>query len=215
MANEIMLNSSTTSALFINKDLSTATRKILKLGSNMRKSAYEIAHIIATVESNKSYEEDGFKNVHEWTASTFGFKKSASYTLLAIGKEYTTEVIDEKGKSVGFGSNITIDPDADFTTTQIEKLLPVGHDTAVELVKDGTVTPLMTCKEIEQVVKAIKNPAPETEEETESEGGEHETVEGMVNDPEIRVIDDLGNEYLIPLSILEKYKIADLEDLAK
>ena len=100
---------------------------------------------------------------------TFGFKKSASYTLLRVGKEYTKQLTDAKGKVAGYKSNLTADnAEKDYTTTQIEKMLPVGHDVAEQLSEEGKISPDMSCKEIEKVIKTVKNP----------ESAEDDNVEG-------------------------------------
>ena len=141
---------------FVNKNLQKATNDMLKLGAEIRKCALMSAVIIAKVESTECYKDDGFNSVHAWTEKTFGFKKSASYTLLKIGKEYIRELVSPKsGKVTGYMSNLLpVDAERDFTTTQIEKMLPGGHDLAMELVESGEITPTMTCKEIEKVIKS-------------------------------------------------------------
>ena len=118
---------------FTNNELRTATSKIFKIGATVRRCAFETAFIMAQVDATECYKDDGFNSVHEWAMKTFGFKKSASYTLLRVGMEYTRAFTDEKGKVRGYGSNlIPENSGTDFTTTQIEKMLPGGHDLAVE-----------------------------------------------------------------------------------
>lgn len=155
---------------FVNKNLQKATNDMLKLGAEIRKCALMSAVIIAKVESTECYKDDGFNSVHAWTEKTFGFKKSASYTLLKIGKEYIRKIISPKsGKVIGYSSNLLpVDAEKDFTTTQIEKMLPGGHDLAMELVGSGEITPTMTCKEIEKVIKSHTKPE-ESPEEVEPE----------------------------------------------
>lgn len=145
---------------FVNKNLQKATNDMLKLGSEIRKCALATAVIIAKVDDLECYKDDGFNSVHAWTEKTFGFKKSASYTLLKIGKEYIREIISPKnGKVIGYSSNLLpVDAEKDFTTTQIEKMLPGGHDLAVDLVSSGEITPDMSCKAIGEVIKAHTKP---------------------------------------------------------
>lgn len=166
---------------FTNKELNTATNAIFKLGNAIKNNLYNVAHIMATVDENKYYEEDGFKNVHEWTTQTFGFKKSASYSLLKIGKEYTRAITEDKNgkvKLIGYGSNLIEETDIDFTTTQVECMLPLGHDTAEQLVQEEVITPEMSCKEIKKIVKAYRNPEEETSSEaTEETSGQPENVD--------------------------------------
>lgn len=154
---------------YVNKNLDKATKDIFKIGETMRKCAFTTAVIIANVDEMECYKEDGFNNVHEWVSLTFGFKKSASYSLLKIGKEYVREVINPKnGKVTGYVTNLLPEnSDSDFTTTQLEKMLPVGHEKALELVTNGEITPDMTCKEISKIIK--KHTVPEEATDTEPE----------------------------------------------
>lgn len=145
---------------FVNKNLQKATNDMLKLGAEIRKCALATAVIIAKVDDTECYKDDGFNSVHAWTEKTFGFKKTASYSLLKIGKEYVREIINPKnGKITGYTSNlIPVDSEKDFTTTQLEKILPGGHDLAVALVNNGEIDPNMTCKQIEKVIKQHTKP---------------------------------------------------------
>lgn len=189
---------------YLNKGLNEATKKIQALGDGIRKAYFTVAAIIAKVDREALYELDGFKNVHEWTEKEFGFKSSRSYSLLTIGQKWTDEVIDKRGHVTGHVA--VIDPN--FSTTQIEKMLPAGRDKAEELYEAGVIRPEMSAKEIEKAIKAALNP----KEEEELETIEEEQDEGA-NDSEptpelcIKVTDEEGNEYEIPESILMSYKI--------
>lgn len=147
---------------FTNKELNAATQKIVKISLKIKKNLYEVALILAKVAETKSYEDDGFKSAAEYAMKTFGFKKSAAYNLLTIGKEYTSPALE---------SNLPHTQESDFSTTQIEKMLPLdSREIVVELIEAGTITPDMTCKEIEAVVKSInKKDEPETEETGKTE----------------------------------------------
>lgn len=182
---------------FGNKELQKATNAIFKLGNAIRKNWFAIAHIVACVDATECFKDDGFNSVHEWVEKTFGIKKSASYSLLTIGKEYTREILSEKGKVIGYGTNLITDGSDDFSKTQVEKMLPAGHELAVELVNGGEITPEMTAKEISQVVKSHINPEPD-ETETAEEEPETETVS---------VWDKDGNEFKIPVDVLQSYAI--------
>ena len=150
--------------IFQNKELNAATKKIANISNNFKKNLFEVALILAKVSENKSFEQDGFKSAADYAQKTFGFKKTAAYSLLTIGKEYTAPTLE---------SNLPHDPTEDFTTTQIEKMLPLkDREIVVELVENGEIAPEMTCKEIETVVKAYlkkDEPADETGEETADE----------------------------------------------
>lgn len=202
------------STQFANKDLQKATSKVLKLGEGIRKNWFAIAHIVADVNNSECYKEDGFNNVHEWTEKTFGIKKSASYSLLKIGDEYTREIVNASGKVVGYGTNLVDDVNEDFSKTQVEKMLPVGHEKAVELVENGEITPGMTAKQIEKVIKEkTKKEEPEQETEESEQEAEEPEQEQETEEPEqeteehLIVVDEYGNKYNVPLSVLTMYQI--------
>ena len=159
--NELMINTNEL-PIFQNKILNSATKKIAGISLKIKKNLFEVALILSKVDDEKAYEEDGFKSAAEYAQKTFGFKKSAAYSLLKIGKEYTAPSLE---------SNLPHEPNNDFSTTQIEKVLPLkSREVVVELVESGEITPDMTCKEIEAVVKSkTKKDEPETEEATGTE----------------------------------------------
>lgn len=199
------LVTTTNAVTFANKDLQKATNNVFKLGDAIKKNWFAIAYIVAGVDATECYKDDGFNTVHEWVEKTFGIKKTASYTLLTIGKEYTREIRNSSGKVVGYGTNLITDGTEDFSKTQVEKILPAGHELAVELVETGEITPEMTAKEIAKVVKSRTNPEPETTDEPEQE-----TEPETTDEPEIETVsvwDKDGNEYAVPVDILNKYKI--------
>lgn len=196
------LVTTTNAVSFSNNELKKATNKIFKLGDAIKKNWFTIAHIVAQVDATECYKDDGFNTVHEWVEKTFGIKKTASYSLLTIGKEYTREIVNASGNVVGYGTNLIADGSDDFSKTQVEKMLPVGHELAVELVKGGEITPEMSAKEISRVVKSYTNLEPD-ETEQENEGGD-----ASEQKPEtISVWDKDGKEYVIPIDVLAIYQI--------
>lgn len=154
----------------LNKGLQKATNLIFALGAQIKSKQFDVASILWEVEQKQLYVDDGFTNAAEYAMATFGFKKSKAYALVTIGKEYTRPVYDKKGKCVGHASNLipAANPqmqDAplnDFTVTQIERILPLGREKALELVNAGEMSPNMTVEAIRAVVKANK-PAPAIE----------------------------------------------------
>lgn len=180
------LVTTTNAVTFNNKDLQKATNTVFKLGDAIKKNWFAIAHIVAHVDATECFKDDGFNTVHEWVEKTFGVKKSASYSLLTIGKEYTREIVNASGKVVGYGTNLITDGSDDFSKTQVEKMLPAGHELAVELVNGGEITPEMSAKEISRVVKSHTNPEPETDEtepepEQDTDGGASEQDERFIH----------------------------------
>ena len=208
------LVTTTNAVTFENKDLQKATNAVLKLGDAIKKNWFAIAHIVAHVDATECFKDDGFNTVHEWVEKTFGIKKTASYSLLTIGKEYTREIVNASGKVVGYGTNLITEGSDDFSKTQVEKMLPAGHELAVELVNGGEITPAMSAKEISRVVKSHTIPEPENsknepEQEMEPENEPEQEPENVPEqEPEtISVWDEEGNEYKIPVDILKKYRV--------
>lgn len=203
------LVTTTNAVSFDNKELQKATNAVLKLGDAIKKNWFAIAYIVAHVDKTECYKDDGFNNVHEWVEKSFGIKKSASYSLLTIGREYTREIVNSSGKVVGYGTNLITDGSDDFSKTQVEKMLPAGHELAVELVNGGEITPAMSAKEISRIVKAHTNT---DSDDSETDFMESENVtdacEGTKTEPEtVSVWDKDGNEYKIPVDVLEKYAV--------
>ena len=194
------LVTTTNEVSFSNKELQKSTNTIFKLGDAIKKNWFAIAFVVAHVDKTECYKDDGFNTVHEWVEKTFGIKKTASYTLLTIGKEYTREIVNASGKVVGYGTNLITSGSEDFSKTQVEKMLPAGHELVVEMVNGGEITPKMTAKEISKVIKNRINP--ESEQEPEQEPEQEQEPDNLV-----RVMDDEGYFYFIPLSVLSKYKV--------
>ena len=171
---EIITNAIATTT-YMNRDLNKATTTVNKLGNSIQRNLFEVAAIVAEVDCTKCYEEDGFKSVHEWTAQAFGIKKTASYSLLKIGKEYVEVLVNEKGKAISYGSNLYHATEKDFSMSQVEALLPAGKDLAEDLAATEKVTPEMTVKEIKKVVKEHTADPEDTTEEGEAEEAEEVT----------------------------------------
>lgn len=165
-----------TTVAFQNKKLQNATMQIMQVVDKIRNNWFEVGAIIAQVDEQELYKDDGFNNVHEWTTRAFGIKKTMSYDLLKIGKEYTREIQSAKGRTMGYECNLMDSGSSDnFALTQVIRMLPAGHDKAKELVDAKVITPDMTSSAISKVIKSITNPEPEPVEPTEPE--QPETVE--------------------------------------
>lgn len=165
---------------YTNEALNKATARVVKLGNAIRNNLFEVAHIIAEVAETECFKDDGFDSAVAWAEKSFGFKKSAVYDLLKIGREYTRPRLSAKGNVTGYGSNLIEEGDAeDFSTSQIKKMLPLDHDKVVDLVDEGTITVDMSCREIEKVVKGILKPEGET---TDDGDDTDETVESTAEE---------------------------------
>lgn len=166
---------------FNNKKLNTASKKIAKIGTTVRKNLFELGAVLSEVNENELYIDDGFKNVAEYAEKTFGIKKSTTYNLVRIGSEFTAPELE---------SNLPHDEGNDFTTTQIVKIFPIKeHNKIVELVEAEKITPDMSCKEIEKAVKEALNEGKEANGEGEGEN-DNEAVETKSEKIKITFNDD-------------------------
>ena len=163
---------------FTNRELQTATNNIFKLGESIKNSWFKVAYIVSEIDAKGAYTDDGFETVHEWVTKTFGLKKTASYNLLKIGKEYTRKITNSFGKIIGYGSNLVENGEPDFSKTQVECILPLGHEIAQEFVNNGVIKPEMTCKDIKTFVKNYQN-----SNDTNSDDDTVETGEDTDNSP--------------------------------
>lgn len=168
---DMMINTDERNSLsFINKKLQNATMQIMQIAGRIKNNWFQIGAIIAEVDKEELYKDDGFSNVHEWTQRAFNIKKTTSYDLLRIGKEYTRELTTEKGRITGYECNLLPEnSEANFTTTQVMKMLPAGHDKAQELVDSKVITPDMTSTAIAKVIKDLKKQEESEQEEVEQE----------------------------------------------
>ena len=161
---EMQLNPVTNHPVFLNKQLEKVTQAIIDCGNTIQSRRYAVAALLAKVEVEKLYKDDGFTSAAEYAKETFGMEKTLAYNLIKIGTDYTRPIIDAKGKTKGYCSNLlpSANPDAgdapllDFSPVQIERILPLGRDKVLELVKDGKLSPSMTVREMKDVVKAHK-----------------------------------------------------------
>ena len=194
---------------FSNKELQKSTTSIFKLGNSIKANWFSIAHIIAHVDETECYKDDGFNTVHEWVEKTFGIKKTASYSLLTIGKEYTREITSASGKVIGYGTNLIVDGEPDFSKTQIEKMLPGGHELATELVSSGEVTPDMSAKEISKVVKRHTNPEPDVVDDEPDVVDDERFIHEFINN------DDVFEGTLTVTLAIDSDKVEFLKDILK
>ena len=197
-----------TCPIYKSAELNKATRKIFGAATEIKSRYFEIAATIAAVAAAKSYEDDGFADVHAWTNAAFGIKKTTSYDMVRIGRDYIRQQL-ANGRVKGYETNLVPDGAPNFTSGQIVPLLPLGREKAGELVDGGEVTPDMSIREIKKVVKAIKESEkvgePEKEESAEAPEGEgtSEEIDAVMVD----VTDEKGVKYRVPYAVLILYKI--------
>ena len=154
---------------FINKGLQNATMLIMNIAGKIRNNWFEIGAVIADVDGKEMYKEDGFNDVHEWTARAFNIKKSMSYDLLKIGREYTREILSKSGRVVGYECNLVQPGRDNFNPTQVIRMLPAGHEQAQKLVDSGVITPDMSSVAIGKIVKSL-NSKEEEKDDAKEEG---------------------------------------------
>ena len=189
---ETMINTNDRNSLtFTNKKLQNATMQIMQIAGKIKNNWFQIGAIIADVDREELYKDDGFENVHAWTMRAFNIKKTTSYDLLRIGKEYTRELTTEKGRVMGYECNLLPEnSEANFTTTQVMKMLPAGHDKAQELVDSGVITPDMTSTAISKVIKELNKKDEEPEQPKEEPATEQEEPETVSHEEWLRMTFD-------------------------
>lgn len=205
---------------FLNPTLQKVTDAIRSFDMNIRANQYAIAHHMARVEKEELFKQDGLESAIEWAEKAFGMKKTLAYSLITIGKEYTREYRNAKGKIIGYGSNIveeTADgsiPPCDYTANQIGRLSTLGHDAVKQAHDNGEIKPQSTAKEIAEYIKlhkAIKagKTDNESEQPTEPEqvtidnvqdsAPEHEPAPARMwtVEPRSEIFDDISTAWLI------------------
>lgn len=105
-----------------------------------RKAKMEVYETAATVDRNKFYEADGFKDAAEWLESAFGVKYSTAKAYIQIGNAIV------KGD---------IPKDLDLGIDALRAITKKGVDTKA-LLESGEVHSGMTKKEVEAVVNSGK-----------------------------------------------------------
>lgn len=187
---------------FINPKLNRATKQLVSANVAVERSNYAIAGILAEIEVNDYYSQDGFSNCANYAMETFGIKKTTAYGLIAIGKDYTRPILDAKGRTIGYCSNLLppANPDeqdaplVDFTTRQIAILMPLGRETILDAIAKEEISPNTTCAKLAEYVKAHKS-AKETEPDAEQES-EPDAEQGTETEPR-NPLKDFTDEQLI------------------
>lgn len=158
---------------FTNKGLKTATNRIIKATEQTAKSLMTIALTMVEIEEKELYKDD-FSSVVEYGEKVFGYKKSAVYNMLKVGRQY---LLPDTQKSIFADEDGT-----DFTFNQLSRLLPLPSvEVATELVESETITPDMTLRQIEDAVKAYNHKDEETDAEGETDA--EETTDTAENAP--------------------------------
>lgn len=158
---------------FTNKGLKTATNRIIKATEQSAKSLMLIALTMVEIEEKELYKDD-FSSVVEYGEKVFGYKKSAVYNMLKVGRQY---LLPDTQKSIFADEDGT-----DFTFNQLSRLLPLPSvEVTTELVENETITPDMTLRQIEDAVKAYNHKDEETDAEDETDA--EETSDAINTEP--------------------------------
>lgn len=184
-----LVNTSNAAPVLMNRDLQKATDRIIALNNENIRNDYQIAAIFANVEKTGCFTDDGFKNAVEWGMKCIGLKKAQCYNYLKVGKEFIREIISNKGKSIGYCSNLlpipgdeanrevtsfstepAPAPDKDFNISQTIALSRLeSREQALDLIHEGKVNPEMSVRDIKKIVDEVKNPNESTEPIDESD----------------------------------------------
>ena len=148
----------------MNPELTKLTNILFSLDATIKAKQFDIAAILGKIEVKQLYTDDGFSSCAEYAMATFGMSKTTAYELITIGKDYLRPIMSDKGKVIGHCSNLVpaAHPDkqdrplADFSMSQLSRLIRLGREKVVELVSNGTIKPSMTVIEIQAIVKANK-----------------------------------------------------------
>lgn len=164
--------------VLMNRELQKATDNVIALNNANIRNDYQIAAIFAQVKKSGCFTDDGFKNVAEWGMKCIGFKRAQCYNYLKVGEEYIREVISNKGKSLGYCSNLlpipgdeanrevtsfgtepAPAPDKDFNMSQTIAISRIDtREQALDLIHDGVISPDMSVRDIKKVIEKIKEP---------------------------------------------------------
>lgn len=150
--------------VFNNPSLEKYTVALMKLDYQIRQHQFDIAYLLGEIQTQGLYKDDGFENCAEYAMVTFGMQKTKAYELIDIGQQYTRPIRDTRGKVKGHCSNLLPIPhpelmDApviDFTPNQIARLRTLGRDKIISLIESGEITPSMTSRKLDEVVKLNK-----------------------------------------------------------
>lgn len=224
-----LVNTTSAAPVLMNRELQQATDKVIALCNENIRNDYQIAAIFADVEKSGAFNDDGFKSVIEWGMKCIGFKRAQCYNYLKVGKEYTREIISNKGKNLGYCSNLlpipgdesnreampfgtepAPAPDKDFTMSQTIALTRLeSRNEALNLIHDGKVNPEMSVRDIKKVVDEInKSELDESDESTESTEGASEEQKPA---KKARNLSKISTADLINELIKRGYRVSDNE----
>ena len=143
-------NAATASLNIQNEELKNYTEKIFEYGFNMRQNALRIASILAIVRNNAETlcaEFEGKTASDKFTKygeTVIGLKRANLYSYAKVGDEF----LNANGETYLYEPE-----DSSFTISQLQLMLPLGKEKAIELTSNHVITPALKAAEIRQLVK--------------------------------------------------------------
>lgn len=213
-----MLEITTTTKNYVSKRLEKATASIIRCADGINSKSFEICYKVAEVakaakDDNTILSQDGFKNVAEWCENAFGFQKSSTNYMERIGRQfiikngtrYTTNFVASDERKDNFDGDYI-----EFTYSQLLKMLPFDEIMVRDCVAKGIIQNTMSCREIERVLKEVKESLTEhdtevVEEPTEEPTEESANAEVQDDTVYVDVWDGAGVCFRIPHEILMNY----------
>lgn len=132
MENRLLITRPETVPTFKSKELTTATKALYEVAENVYATAMEgnkrICIILARVEKNKAYKEDGFKSLVDYCGA-IGFDKSKVHKMENAGRLYDSEneTVKAFADSMGYGNLAVI---ASASEDAIAKAIESGELTS-------------------------------------------------------------------------------------
>ena len=128
---------------FKSKALNTATAGLAKAFRNIENGRKDACAILAKVERNKSYKEDGFESLAEY-AETIGLNKSLAHKMENAGRL----IISENEKIKNFAENV------DFSKLAI--LSSADEKDIEKAIDDGKLTAETTASKVKEIKAEMK-----------------------------------------------------------
>lgn len=220
MSNEIIAsNINAIADTFTDERLAAHTRTVGAMAVTARNALAAIACTLAAVDAEKCYETDGFASVADYAKRVFGMNKTNAYAMVRVGRDYL---------SAGTFESVLPHGDKDYTTTQLQALLPLPSvDVAQAMAADGVISPEMKVSEIKREVRAYlaHDESPEethdefpeeTPEDTPEDSVAVDEIDGAVKTlHEVRIVQNKYGRIRIVVQVGEKAEEFELADYQK
>lgn len=207
-----MLEITMTTKNYVSKRLEKATASIIRCAEGINSKSFEICYKVAEVakaakDDNTILSQDGFKNVAEWCENAFGFQKSSTNYMERIGRQFIVK------NGTRFTTNFVSESQdgyIEFTYSQLVKMLSFDEIMVRDCVAKGIIKNTMSCREIERILKEVKESLNEhdtevVEEPTEEPTEESANAEVQDDTVYVDVWDGAGVCFHVPHDILMQY----------